>query len=248
MASSKTLTGNASINGSTCFTITAANVTLNCNGNTITGNNTSTTYGVYSTQLNTTVQNCIISNFTAAIYYNVSNNGTIYNNTLKLNQYGIYLSNSSYSNASSNNMTSNSVSGVTLDSASASNSLYNDTACSNTIDVNNSNSSNSGSTDRCDKFLLLERSRPLRLHLLLQLALAEDIREPHRDRGAWRQQRLALCLQLDKLGGRGERLCGILQLLAELAAAAGNRQEHHQRHHHERFLQAGQRAWYGRLR
>jgi hypothetical protein len=62
------LTQNVSIDGSTCFTITAPNVTLDCNGYSITGNNSSTTYGIYSNQLNTTVKNCQISNFTYASY------------------------------------------------------------------------------------------------------------------------------------------------------------------------------------
>jgi parallel beta-helix repeat protein len=62
------LTQNVSIDGSTCFTITAPNVTLDCNGYSITGDNSSTTYGVYSNQLNTTVKNCQISNFTYASY------------------------------------------------------------------------------------------------------------------------------------------------------------------------------------
>lgn len=62
------LTQNVSIDGSTCFTITAPNVTLDCNGYSITGDNSSTTYGVYSTQPNTTIKNCQISNFTYASY------------------------------------------------------------------------------------------------------------------------------------------------------------------------------------
>ena len=65
----KTYTMNASadINGSTCFTVTAANVTLDCNGFSITGNNTTSTYGIYSNQFNTTIKNCDISNFQDAI-------------------------------------------------------------------------------------------------------------------------------------------------------------------------------------
>ena len=66
----------------TCFTVTAQNVTLNCAGHSITGNNTVGTYGVYSNMLNTTVENCKILNFTNQIYYDGSNAGLILNNTL----------------------------------------------------------------------------------------------------------------------------------------------------------------------
>src|SRR3990172_9643122 len=71
-----TLTGNESIDGATCFNVTAQNVTLDCAGYNITGNNTADTYGVYSNQLNTTVKNCAIQNFSEAIYYDGADNGT----------------------------------------------------------------------------------------------------------------------------------------------------------------------------
>ena len=77
-----TLNQSVSIAGATCFTVSAANVTLDCNGFSITGNNTTSTYGAYSTQSNTTVKNCNISNFQHAIYFNGAGNGTIENNTV----------------------------------------------------------------------------------------------------------------------------------------------------------------------
>jgi len=62
-----TLNASTSIDGSTCFTVTAANVTLDCNGFNVVGNNTGSTYGIYTNQLNTTVRNCNIGNFAAAL-------------------------------------------------------------------------------------------------------------------------------------------------------------------------------------
>ena len=66
----------------TCFTVTASNVTLNCNGYSLTGSNVSSSYGVYSNQAYTTVQNCNISNFDTGIYFNGAMNGTIDGNNV----------------------------------------------------------------------------------------------------------------------------------------------------------------------
>jgi len=75
------LSSNVSINSSTCFTITAPNVTLDCNGYSITGNNITSTYGFYSDQFNTTIRNCIISNFDYGVSFNGATYGTIFNVT-----------------------------------------------------------------------------------------------------------------------------------------------------------------------
>jgi parallel beta-helix repeat protein len=76
-----TYTLNQSINntGATCISIGASNIIFDCQGFSISGNNSSNTYGIYSSQLNTTIRNCNISNFEAGIYYNGSTNGTIQN-------------------------------------------------------------------------------------------------------------------------------------------------------------------------
>ncbi len=72
----------------TCFTISANNVTLDCVQYgiqyTITGANASDAYGVYTDgDDNITVKNCIISNFSHAIYLaNSSDNALIYYNIL----------------------------------------------------------------------------------------------------------------------------------------------------------------------
>ena len=78
----------------TCFTVAAANVTIDCNDFSITGNNASNTYGIYSNQFNTTITNCNISNFQTAIYFDSANNGGVYN-TISSTTYddgnGIYI-------------------------------------------------------------------------------------------------------------------------------------------------------------
>ena len=80
------LTQDVSVDGDTCFTITAENITLNCAGFSITGNNTTATYGAYSNQYNTTIKNCIISNFSTGIYIDgvSADRANITNNTIRL--------------------------------------------------------------------------------------------------------------------------------------------------------------------
>ena len=78
---------NASISGSTCFYISAPNVTLDCAGHSIAslgGNG----YGVYSDQISTTIRNCKISNFQYNIYFKGASNGSITNTTALSSIYG----------------------------------------------------------------------------------------------------------------------------------------------------------------
>ena len=63
------MANDVTVNGATCFTFTAPNVTLNCAGHSITGNNVSATNGIYSNQLNTTVQNCTVLGFAKGLYF-----------------------------------------------------------------------------------------------------------------------------------------------------------------------------------
>ncbi|VVB57863.1 Right handed beta helix region [Candidatus Anstonella stagnisolia] len=106
-----TLSSDLSINGSTCISISAQNVTLDCAGHTITGDNTTSTYGVYSNQKNTTVKNCNIDNFQHGIYFNGATYGAIQNNTAITRHstgYSIYLVSSSNNILSNNNGTTRS--------------------------------------------------------------------------------------------------------------------------------------------
>ena len=129
-----TLLYNLSISGQTCMNISAANVTLNCAGYSITGSNTTSTYGVYSNQFNTTVKNCVISNFSTGIYFDTADNGTIQNtssSTTHSTGYGIYLYNSAnYNNISNSTGTSTSNYGIYLQLSSNNNFITNSTGTS----------------------------------------------------------------------------------------------------------------------
>jgi surface protein/parallel beta-helix repeat protein len=93
-----TLTENISSQG-TCLTISAANVTLDCNGYWInyTGNDVGDYFGIETNQFNSTVKNCNIYNFTIGVFFNGADNGTIENNnitlynnkTLSIDDYGL---------------------------------------------------------------------------------------------------------------------------------------------------------------
>lgn len=75
-----TLKGNVQVNGTNCLNVTAANITLDCRGYSMTGNNSSGSYGFYTAQGNTTLQNCQIHNFDLPIYYSGAINGIIRHN------------------------------------------------------------------------------------------------------------------------------------------------------------------------
>ncbi|VVB53659.1 Right handed beta helix region [uncultured archaeon] len=96
----------ASANG-TCFTITADNVTLDCAGHKITGNNATSSYGVYIAKNNVAVKNCEITNFSSGTYMTSVTGGLIYNNTAHHNggsplAGGIYTFNSKWVNITHN--------------------------------------------------------------------------------------------------------------------------------------------------
>ncbi|MGV8086226.1 MAG: choice-of-anchor Q domain-containing protein [Candidatus Woesearchaeota archaeon] len=77
------LSSNVTIPSSTCFNISSSNVTLDCNGFSITGTNSSGTYGIYVTQPNVTIRNCNINNFSSGIFLtNTVSNGVLYNNVI----------------------------------------------------------------------------------------------------------------------------------------------------------------------
>jgi parallel beta-helix repeat protein len=103
------------VSNSTCFNITANNVTLNGAGFTINYSaNASYGFGVYVNGVNwTTIKNAVIKEGTSAtngkygIYFVSANNGTIQNNSITSssgNGIGIYASASSNSNNFSNNI------------------------------------------------------------------------------------------------------------------------------------------------
>jgi len=108
------LTSDYSASG-TCFTIEASNVTLDCQGKTITYSTAEAGSGVYSEQDDTTIQNCnlVEGNESIAygygIYISGGNNAVIYNNTLSSFApagSGIFLEESSYNQIKQNNISS----------------------------------------------------------------------------------------------------------------------------------------------
>ena len=75
---------------STCITINNTNITLDCSGFTITGDNTSSKYGIHSTKNFTSIMNCAnITNFANAIYLDTGANNW------KINNVSAYTSESS---------------------------------------------------------------------------------------------------------------------------------------------------------
>jgi surface protein/parallel beta-helix repeat protein len=125
------LTSNVSSNG-TCFTVTADNVTLDCQGNTITYSllGLANSYGVYSDKFNTTVKNCRIvdGNYSSSITtrygirYFTENSGLLQNITISVNNsYGIILDASSNNSIFNINSFSGSQSGILIVSGSNNN-------------------------------------------------------------------------------------------------------------------------------
>lgn len=86
----------------TCMNITASSITLDCQGYTIDGNDTSNTYGIYTNQDNTTIKNCRVSDWDNGFYLTYSSNSSLNNITSSSNTYsGIWLD----ENCSNNNLT-----------------------------------------------------------------------------------------------------------------------------------------------
>ena len=128
------VTTNLSINNTNCFNITAASITLNCQGYTITGNNVTGTYGILSNSTSTNVKNCNINNFSTGIYFNGASNGTIQNSNANTSSgRGIYLTASSYNNVTNSTGSSNPNNGIFLDANSNFNTL------TNVVGISNSN-------------------------------------------------------------------------------------------------------------
>jgi len=157
------LTQNITVNG-TCFTVTADNVQIDCNGYQIVGNGAGS--GIYfSGRTGTTIKNCHLENFangiyavsssgttinatnitdtTEGIYFSQGTDSTIINNYLYGNSRGIYFtSTSTGTNISGNYIYSNSQWGAYFES-SGSNTIYNN----NFTNTNNAFSDASSSND-----------------------------------------------------------------------------------------------------
>ena len=113
-----TLTANltgCAVNG---LVIGASDVTLDCTGHTISG--TGAGYGIsMSSRINVTLRNCIVSNFSTAVYLEYSSNNTLVNNSIGNSQRGfdIWFS-SNYNNITENVAHQISQEGITIYSSS----------------------------------------------------------------------------------------------------------------------------------
>jgi len=126
---SYTLTQNISSSG-TCITIGADNVTLDCKGYSITGDTTGN--GISNTGFhNGVVKNCVITNFTYAIYFYGANNAIIDNNTANSNYYGIYFYSGSNNTFTGNTANNNFQAGISITESSG-NILTSNIVSSNT--------------------------------------------------------------------------------------------------------------------
>ncbi|MCX6771859.1 MAG: right-handed parallel beta-helix repeat-containing protein [Candidatus Micrarchaeota archaeon] len=89
----------------TCFTVNATNVTIECNGHSIAGNNASGSYGIYSNQAKTNVDSCNIGNYMNGIYFQGAANGKITGTNATSTYFygnGIILTNNASSNIITN--------------------------------------------------------------------------------------------------------------------------------------------------
>ncbi|MGV8168876.1 MAG: right-handed parallel beta-helix repeat-containing protein, partial [Candidatus Nanoarchaeia archaeon] len=108
-----TLNQSVNISGATCFNITAANITIDCSSFSITGNSGDNTYGVYTDQFNSTIDNCNILSFGTGIFFEGATNGTISNTNVSIsksvsgnNGYALYLkNNANYNQILTNRLT-----------------------------------------------------------------------------------------------------------------------------------------------
>ncbi|VVB80857.1 Periplasmic copper-binding protein (NosD) [uncultured archaeon] len=128
---STTMDINLNSNG-TCFNITADNITFDCAAHSITGNTSGYGFLVTNRQ-NVTIENCVISNFSRAIYSNSSNLSTYRNDTMLINQYGLYMDPSYNNSILSNSMYNNSLYGLYL-LDSHYNTIFNNSIFNNTDD------------------------------------------------------------------------------------------------------------------
>jgi parallel beta-helix repeat protein len=111
-------------------TITASNVTLDCQGATIVG--TGEGYGIYIPDHvdHVTVQNCRLRNFRYGIYVDNSSDNQLISNTLQTNVYGLLLGYSSDNAVKSNRASANAHAGLYLE-GSTGNQIVSNTVTSN---------------------------------------------------------------------------------------------------------------------
>ena len=114
------------------ITITASNVTLDCNGATIIAVVPGVGYGVFVPEVldHVTIENCTIRSYRYGIYLDSSSDNQILSNTLELNAFGLILGDSNGNKIAGNRANENTQAGVYLE-GSARNQIHD-----NTIDAN----------------------------------------------------------------------------------------------------------------
>lgn len=123
VTSNATLPSNLVCSG-TALIIGDDDITLDCNGSTITGDQT--LYGIYINNYNTiTIKNCTITNFTDGIRVESSNYNLIEENNLSDNSRGIYVSQGNYAEIVNNNLIGNQAYAFYLDNISNTKIGYN---------------------------------------------------------------------------------------------------------------------------
>ncbi len=131
ISASTNLTQNLSSNG-TCFTITNSDLTLDCAGFTVAGNETG--IGINATdRSNVAIKNCLIINFSNNILLEGTNNSFLINNSLFNSS-----SNTLYITSSNNNSVLNTTVSTTAGAAILLSTAHNNTIANSTVFSNNS--------------------------------------------------------------------------------------------------------------
>ncbi len=126
---------------SSCIEISASDVSLNVDNYYITGNGTG--YGIYVKNANNvSISNATVSNFSAGIYFESSNNGTVDYVTSSGNTNGFVLDQSSSNSFWHGNTSNNSGTGVLIVQNTSTGNIFNQQySCSNGYDVNDADNS-----------------------------------------------------------------------------------------------------------
>lgn len=147
------ITGNQS--SGIAINISADNVTLDCQGYNITGNESGETYGIYVNGYNyITIKNCTVSNYNRGMYLNSSSYDTLINNTAYNNGMGIQFLDSNYDSVTDNIVNNNGDAGISAEMGSNHSNITNNTVNGNGDDgiaiygsnntVNNNTANNNG--------------------------------------------------------------------------------------------------------
>jgi hypothetical protein len=127
-----TMSANVTATDVHCYDVNNINITLDCNGFTITGNNNSNKWGIFNEQPGNTFKNCNINSFGRGIYNaNGAHDTIIINNNITWTANAIYLATSNTNNISNNIIKNFSSSGIQVSPSTGSriiNNTFNSTA------------------------------------------------------------------------------------------------------------------------